>query len=404
LNAIASLILSLIVVFILLRLKIHVSLAIFFGAFILAFINLQSLAETFYVLENTLLALQTWRLVVIISSAIGLSIAMDLKGMLKDLAKTLEKAGEKIALHVAPPLIGLVPMPAGALVSASMVRDLAKRLKLTPEEATFINYWFRHIMEYSWPIYQGIILTSAIFSINVVDVIKTLSPMTFFNALIGLLISYMIFKRKVSKHVKDRKGFSMRSFVKDLILSSWPILLIIFLILLLKLDTSLAFILSLTTLIIVERFNVKDLVKVVKDALNPKIVLLSISTMFYKAVVEYANLPHQIFSILTKIGVPDYVVLMLLPFIVGFATGITFAFVGITFPLLAPIVGRGIIDAGSLVLAYASGFAGVLLSPMHLCLILSAEYFKADLPKTYVYIIPAVALSLIIASIVYIVA
>ena len=31
---------------------------------------------------------------------------------------------------------------------------------------------------------------------------------------------------------------------------------------------------------------------------------------------------------------------------------------------------------------------GLLLSPLHLCLILSAEYFKANLARVYRYILP----------------
>jgi hypothetical protein len=33
--------------------------------------------------------------------------------------------------------------------------------------------------------------------------------------------------------------------------------------------------------------------------------------------------------------------------------------------------------------AYVSGFVGILLSPAHLCLALTADYFKADLREVY---------------------
>jgi len=115
---------------------------------------------------------------------------MDLKGLLGKLTETLENIGTKTALYIAPALIGLVPMPADAVVSASMVKDIARKTNLTLEEAAFLNYWFRHIIEYSWPIYRGIIS-----SISIVDTVKTLCSMTAINALIGLAISYYIFKK-----------------------------------------------------------------------------------------------------------------------------------------------------------------------------------------------------------------
>jgi hypothetical protein len=64
--------------------------------------------------------------------------------------------------------------------------------------------------------------------------------------------------------------------------------------------------------------------------------------------------------------------------------GITIAFVGTTFPILISLVHsfgetQGIL--GYMMLALVSGFIGVLLSPLHLCLLLSNEYFGTPLTK-----------------------
>jgi len=404
LNALVALLLSIVVVFVLLRFKLHVSGAIFIGAIVLALLSLSSFSDIFFLLFRTSLDMQTWRLVIIISSAIGLSVAMDLRGSLKRLAETLESIGAKAALFIAPSLIGLVPMPAGAVVSASMVKNIAEKIGLASEEVTFLNYWFRHIIEYSWPIYQGIILTGVIFSISIVDVVKTLFPMTVINALIGLAIGYPILKKKASMvKMVARTNHSLTLLIKKFVFSSWPILLIIALILFLKVDASIAFPVSLALFIITSNFSVDDVVKVLKEALDPKMVFLPIATMFYKALVEYTNLAYQIFNTLSEISIPESLVLTILPFIVGFVTGISFAFVGITFPLLVPIIGYGSIDSGALMLAYASGMAGVLLTPMHLCLVLSVDYFKAKFLRTYSFIVPAVLASILTALIIYVV-
>ena len=63
--------------------------------------------------------------------------------------------------------------------------------------------------------------------------------------------------------------------------------------------------------------------------------------------------------------------------------GLTIAFVGITFPILMPLMGGAPPSLGLLALAFGSGFAGVMLSPVHLCLVLSGEYFNADMAKVY---------------------
>jgi len=40
-----------------------------------------------------------------------------------------------------------------------------------------------------------------------------------------------------------------------------------------------------------------------------------------------------------------------------------------------------------IVLAFVSGFTGVLLSPIHVCLVLTKDYFRADLARTLLKLI-----------------
>ncbi|MGD8337680.1 MAG: DUF401 family protein, partial [Desulfobacterales bacterium] len=77
---------------------------------------------------------------------------------------------------------------------------------------------------------------------------------------------------------------------------------------------------------------------------------------------------------------------MLLPFLVGGVAGITIAFVGTTFPILISLIqtmGHGHLLLAYMMLALVSGFVGVLLSPLHLCLLLSNAYFKTTLAEVY---------------------
>jgi len=76
------------------------------------------------------------------------------------------------------------------------------------------------------------------------------------------------------------------------------------------------------------------------------------------------------------------VVLFALPFIVGLLKGLTVGFAGAIFPIIAAMMG-GHPDPATITFAFASGFAGVMLSPTHLCLLLTIQYFKADMAGTY---------------------
>jgi hypothetical protein len=90
-------------------------------------------------------------------------------------------------------------------------------------------------------------------------------------------------------------------------------------------------------------------------------------------------------------------VLMVLPFVIGISTGITMAYVGITFPILLPFFDGVDYPMVAYMLAYAGGYAGVMLSPVHLCLVLTTEYFKADLGAVYREVIKPMAAVLLVA-------
>ena len=78
--------------------------------------------------------------------------------------------------------------------------------------------------------------------------------------------------------------------------------------------------------------------------------------------------------------------------LIGFSSGLSSAMVGISIPLVTPfILAGGEVNGLAFLIAYGAGGRGYLLSPLHLCLILSAEYFKARLISVYRYLLPPAA-------------
>ena len=151
-----------------------------------------------------------------------------------------------------------------------------------------------------------------------------------------------------------------------------------------------------------QRVKWPELKKAFKYGLNPKILFLLYAIMLYKATVESSGTALALFSDMQTIGLPTLVMLVTLPFLMSFVTGFGMAFVGVSFSLLAPFMISELgVNSGALLLAYTSGMMGLLLSPLHLCLILSAEYFKASLAKVYKYILPLISVIEAIAIVIY---
>jgi hypothetical protein len=93
---------------------------------------------------------------------------------------------------------------------------------------------------------------------------------------------------------------------------------------------------------------------------------------------------------LIQTGIPLIVVIMLIPFISGMVTGVAFGFVGASFPIVFALVGphpSAAVSAATTAFAYTFGYMGMMLSPMHACFVVTAEYFKTSIFGAYRYII-----------------
>jgi hypothetical protein len=87
------------------------------------------------------------------------------------------------------------------------------------------------------------------------------------------------------------------------------------------------------------------------------------------------------------------VVIFLAAFLTGLLSGMAAAFVGLSFPVLAGFLYYPDINLSNLFLAYFSGYLGMILSPTHFCLLLTAEHFKAELGGVYkAFLIPLILL------------
>ena len=382
-------------ILILLRLKVHPGLAIFAGSLVVSLVLLP-LRSTPTLMWEALKDYETLRLLVIIASALTLSRLMDEKGLLTRLATAMERVSPKLALHFVPAVIGLVPMPAGALISATAARGLVTRLGLTPEQSTFINYWFRHIWENFMPVYPAVIATSVILAVPLSSVIATMSPMTGLSVIGGGIISYTVLRK-----IPGTRAKLSWDVVYEFVKGAWPILLIIAAVLL-GLDAIIAFPLMMVLLAWQQKARWPELRKALRAGVDVKILFLLYSVMLYKTVIEASGTAQSLFSDMQNIGFPTLVILAVLPFLISFAAGLSMAFVGVAFPLLVPFIVQGAgFNGPALFLAYASGMVGMLLSPLHLCLVLSAAYFEATLSRVYRYLVPPVVAIEAIAVLVY---
>lgn len=390
-----ALLISIVIILIMIRVKVPVGFAVFGGSLILSLLVLPWI-ETPRLMLKAITDYQTIKLLIVIACALTMSSLMESRGMLAQLAHALEGLNPKLALHIVPAVIGFIPMTAGSVVSAIASHDLVKKVGINPEQSTFINYWFRHIWEYSIPTFAAIITASALLAVPLSKITATMFPATLLAIGTGAIISYSILKKFPTANGKPSKNIST-IFIK----AAWPIILLVILILA-GVDAIIAFPVVLVLLIIQQRPNRKDMVKALKYGLDPRTLFLLYSVMLYKTTMESANAAQAVLSDMQSVGLPVVIIVAFLPFLIGMITGISVAIVGITFPLLMPfLVNDGGLHSIAVLLAYGTGVIGMMLSPVHLCLILSAEYFKANLLKVYNYLLPPSAIVMAVLVLIF---
>jgi uncharacterized protein len=92
---------------------------------------------------------------------------------------------------------------------------------------------------------------------------------------------------------------------------------------------------------------------------------------------------------------------MILPFVAGLVTGIGFGYVGLSYPILLglfPVSGQGDLPReAAVVLAGTFGWAGMMLSPLHVCMVVTAEHFRTGLAATMRRFIVPLSLYVLVA-------
>ncbi len=395
--------LVLFLILLLLRKKLNIGYVMLIASsalFLLYGMNAANIAAT---IKRTLVSNITIKLFLALSLIRILELILREKNILSAMmsaAKILFKKRKAVIISM-PILIGMLPSLGGAYFSAPMVKEATSGISMSQEEKAFINYWFRHPWEFILPLYPGILLASAVSNIPLYNLIK--ANMTY--AILLLATGFLFAMRgiresphKTTAEQAEEKKTRNRILKKDLT-SFLPMVTVLLLVVILHMELHYALLAVIAPLFALYRYRVADIPRVLRHGFALEVILMIFGVMLFKETMEASGAVNNLSRFFIQQNIPLLPIICLLPFMTGMLTGLTFGFVSSTFPLLISLNGGA--SLAFISLAFATGFIGVLLSPVHLCLVLTKEYFKADLWGIYKKILPASAVIFIAAVIEY---
>ncbi|MDP6546155.1 MAG: DUF401 family protein [Phycisphaerae bacterium] len=356
---------------------------------------------------------------------LGLSQSMRGAGQLAEIVKLAKSLLRRpaIAMGALPALIGLLPMPGGALFSAPMVESAAGEGLESAGRLSAINYWYRHIWEHWWPLYPGVLLAVDHTGWPLDAFVLMQIPLGVFMFLGGLVIF-----RGLHPDLRVR-GASPPAGTKRRLLwntsSIWIVPLIwgagtavawtsLWAMGLSRPDVRRIAWLSaavkygpligglVISLLWTSRLNGTGIGGLRRIFAKPSIyglVFLVLSIMAFQRVLKATDAGKAMGDELQAMNVAVVVVVAALPFISGMVTGLAIGFVGISFPIIHDMVTASKDEpmaASYMVLAYACGHIGMMLTPLHVCHVVSNKYFETPFAPVYKRIIPAACITLLL--------
>ncbi|HEC89491.1 MAG TPA: DUF401 family protein, partial [Thermoplasmatales archaeon] len=137
--------------------------------------------------------------------------------------------------------------------------------------------------------------------------------------------------------------------------------------------------------------------KLLYESLTWKPAVAIIGIMIFREMFTVSGADAVISNLLEMISTPSFMLIILVPLVLGFLTGYNLAGITLSYVFIQPFfstAGIGIVGLTSLI--FMSAFIGYLISPLHLCNVLSSEYLKTDVTGMYRFFIPSAFILLFI--------
>ena len=381
-NIFLLLTITLAIIIILLRYKLQIGTCMLAGGLFLWLLrssDLNDLLETFML---TFSQYRTYDIIFALYFVMCLEIELRVSGALTDMVKSLRRifSNVKVLLAIMPAFLGLLPSIGGARFSAPIVGELSQNLNISANHKAAINFWFRHLFEFSSPIIPGMIMACSIAGVTFGEFLKHLSWLTILAFAVGWFI--IIRPIKVKHELKPQETAAEIKHERNGLILSLSSVISIFLIVVfggLNASTATALVTIAMFFILIAVRRYVSAVDIFGGAFDIKMIANIACIIYFVDLLSVTNILHEIVAAFQASPLPVPAIIACVSLIIGILTGMSQGHVAIVMPIVAAM-GTGNLNLAGVAMAF--GVAGQMLTPTHFCLIVTVDYFKSDLFKT----------------------
>jgi integral membrane protein (TIGR00529 family) len=290
-------------------------------------------------------------------------------GQMDDLVNNL-RISRKGLMGLSPAIMGLLPMPGGALLSAPILERGGVGVPADLKVA--INDWFRHLLVMIYPLSSALIASAKISNLNVYTAALYLLPTCAF----ALVLGYIFFVRRVQGVITYSGAFSLKGLLLPLgVVLSAPIL---------DFTMKKVFHLSVPEIATLCGVLVAFMLALILAAKRPALGMIArkmkpwnfsliiIGMFIFLNIFKASNVA----SLIAMIPLPPVTLSVVMGFALGVATGRVLLPASIIIPVYLTM---GSMTPAVFATVYTSIFFGYVISPVHPCVGVSLEYFSVSL-------------------------
>lgn len=381
--------------------KVNVGYSLIMGAILLALLNGKSI---YYILKTLLKTLLEYTTVSITLTILFIGILghiMDKYYILDRMIITLEKllGSAKFTILISPAIIGTLLVTGGALISCPIVDKLGDRLNIPNDKKAAINLIFRHALYFIFPMAPAMILAIELGNFNMWDLSKLQLPI----ALVMYFLGYFFYLRKCkSPAIQKTNAKEYLQTICLFILYASPIIISLLVVIIFNFPFYISLIFGILSCILIHLYDTKqdkkhsvkeNLFQALYEGIKPDMAITIIGIMIFKNIVENINEIYVLISSLLHKGIPIELLILLACFMLSFPIASIQPSIAVLFPIILPLAPNNDIKLLYAMFIYTTGFVFYYISPVHLCQVLTLEYFEVeikDLYKNYIYILPLI--------------